>query len=96
MGNKVFSCTYYLCIVIGLLKFFGNIGQKYPEIFSSYPNILQAIFQAVDSDDLPVSVTALETIGFLAASTTGKELLAKQGNHSFIFDLFLFEIFIFI
>lgn len=70
-------------MLLGLIKFFGNIAQTRPEvIFSDYPNVINLIFQLCDSDDHVISNICLETIGYIASNPKGKEILNNYGKSS--------------
>ncbi|CAH0393967.1 unnamed protein product [Bemisia tabaci] len=63
------------------IKFFGNVAQLQPEyIFSKYPNIIDKIFEAVDSPDRDTVCKALETVSYIATTTRGKQLLSTYDN----------------
>lgn len=63
------------------MKFFGNLGQRWPDfLFDSYPNVIEIIFVHVDSDDLNIMSIAIETVGYIATTPQGKEILSNKGK----------------
>ncbi|KAL1131821.1 hypothetical protein AAG570_011433 [Ranatra chinensis] len=67
----------------GLLKFFGSVGHEFPdELLNNYPEVIEALLEAVDSEDCVITITALETVGFVATSVEGKALLSKLEDKS--------------
>ena len=78
MPNRCNRCTLLL---IGFMKFFGNVGQKWPDfLFSTYPNVVEIIFAHVDSDDPNTMSITFETIGYIATTSQGKEVLSNKGK----------------
>lgn len=64
----------------GLIKFFGNVAQKRPqETFRDYPKVIEMIFNTVKESDQSLVCVALETVGYIATTPKGKQMLQKQG-----------------
>lgn len=67
----------------GYIKFFGSIAQERPEeMFEKYWIAIDLIFQLYDSDDPTIGNVALETIGYIASSPSGKSVLSQRGKES--------------
>ena len=67
------------------MKFFGNIAHQQPkEICGKFQVFINMVFGLVDSEDISLRVTAIETLCFIGESSEGKLALEKQGSvHSF-------------
>lgn len=63
------------------MKFFGNIAQQRPqETFQGYPKAIEIIVNSINGSEPNLVCVALETVGYIATTTTGKHTLSKQGN----------------
>ncbi|XP_063704135.1 26S proteasome non-ATPase regulatory subunit 5 [Culicoides brevitarsis] len=64
-------------VIPGLMKFYARIATKYPEkVFEQFPQVIFALFEClVISLDYTILPTALDTLGVLARSRTGKIFL---------------------
>ncbi|XP_049870417.1 26S proteasome non-ATPase regulatory subunit 5 [Pectinophora gossypiella] len=68
-------------LVPGYMKFFGSIAHHYPrEIFDKYPVLVDALFDAFESNDAAVLPVALDTLGFIGNTIEGKLCLAAVGS----------------
>lgn len=68
-------------ILPGLLKFFISIGQLQPEyICHQHNNVVQAVFNLLDSTDVVLLCIATDGIGLLGSTLHGKTLLQNEGK----------------
>lgn len=66
--------------IVGLIKFFGNVSQLRPrETFQDYPKVVETIFRSTNESDPSLVCVALETVGYIATTPSGKLTLHKQG-----------------
>uniref|UniRef100_A0A0A9Y3S5 26S proteasome non-ATPase regulatory subunit 5 n=1 Tax=Lygus hesperus TaxID=30085 RepID=A0A0A9Y3S5_LYGHE len=67
----------------GVVRFFGNLGQKYSQqLASDYPTVISKIFEMTESIEESIFITSLETIGMIAYSRSGKNLLMTEPSMS--------------
>ncbi|XP_060524269.1 26S proteasome non-ATPase regulatory subunit 5 [Cylas formicarius] len=70
----------------GIAKFFGNVANKRPlEVLSKYPRFYDYLFDSIESDNLTIVATVLDTLGHIGESNQGKNALYSTGNK--IFDV---------
>ncbi|KAF6204556.1 hypothetical protein GE061_018716 [Apolygus lucorum] len=67
----------------GVVRFFGNLGQKYcQQLVSDHPTVIASIFKMTESIEESIFITSLETIGMIAYSRSGKNLLMTDSSMS--------------
>lgn len=76
----IFNDTNQTVHFLGLIKFFGNVSQLRPrETFQDYPKVVEKIFRSTNESDPSLVCVALETVGYIATTPSGKLTLHKQG-----------------
>lgn len=65
----------------GLVKFWGNMAHTRPlYIMTTYPALLTALVNMIQTQDFTAQSIAFETIGYIGVSLEGKSALAEMGN----------------
>lgn len=68
-------------LIPGLIKFFGNVAQSRPdEMIKRFPSLVSMMFETLESSDLAVVGTGMETLGFIATTLKGKYMLQSFGG----------------
>ncbi|KAJ1525668.1 hypothetical protein ONE63_008886 [Megalurothrips usitatus] len=68
-------------LVPGLIKFFGNVAQSRPdEMMKKFPTLVSMMFETLESNDLAILATGMETLGFIATTLKGKYMLQSLGT----------------
>ncbi|EDV34444.1 uncharacterized protein Dana_GF21324, isoform A [Drosophila ananassae] len=70
-------------LIPSIMKFFGKIAAVQPQkIIIGYPNMLDCLFQQLQSENEVNLPTAMDTLANLAATSQGKQLLHKNFQQS--------------